>query len=375
MKKRVLLSGLLLCVCLVLSGCWDQRPLEDLALIAGIGIDLYPANPNLLNFSLVYPLYLDDKRQGEKIDLIAADNLGQAINMFEQRNARQFAGGKVRVVVFGEDAARRGLDGLMDYVQLPVVDDNAFVVVAERAHELWTMQLPETERNAFYIQSILRNAHKEGDTIRVTMGDLITEATAVGMDAVVPTVKMLGEWRFQVDGAAVFSDMQMVDTISQDELRLLMALRGKVEVASVAANVGISEELAKPVVEFGLIAPKARIKPQLEDGQLRVSINFSAPYILRSYATKADLTDPKVTRAITKRLESYLQTEMGRLLAKLQELRVDPLGVGKRLRAQNPGQFDPTRFREQWAQAQIELEVELRLNRAGVLHKTTAPGR
>ncbi len=375
MRKRMRLSAMLLLVSLLLTACWDQRPIEDLALIAGIGIDLYPANPNLLNFSFVYPLYLDDKRQGEKVELIAASNLGEAINMFEKRNAWQFAGGKVRVMAFGEDAARKGLAGLMEYIQLPMVDDNAFVVVTDQAYKLWEVQVPETERNAFHIQNMLRNAFKEGETLRVTVGKLITEATALGVDAVVPLLTRPDEWRFNIDGAALFRDLQMVDTISQDELRMLMALLGEIAEVSVAANVGVSEELAKPVVEFELLAPKARIKPKLEDGQLQVGIEFSSRCILCSYDSKADLTEPDVVRAIATDLESYLLIEMGRLLTKLQELRVDPLGVGKRLRAQNPKQFDSKQFREQWAQAQIELKVELQIVRVGVLHKNVVPGR
>lgn len=369
MKRRAQLSGLLLIICLVLTACWDQRPLEDMALIAGIGIDPYPESPNLMNFSLVYPLYLPDRRQGEKIELIAADNLGQAITVFERQNARQFAGGKVRVVVFGEDAARQGLEGLIDYAQVPTIDDTALVAVTQRASDLWNVQLPETERIAFQIQGMLRNAHREGNTLRITMGELITEASAFGVDAVVPVLKVLDQWRIQVDGAALFRDMQMVDTVTQDELNLLMALRNRIGEVSIVANVGVSDILCKPVVEISLIAPKPRIKPRLENGQLRVKVDFSARYVLNSYDAIADLTEPDATDALTRALESYLLIEMSRLVTKLQELRVDPLGVGKTLRAQNPKQFDPMQYREQWAQAQVDLSVDLHLTRAGTLNR------
>ena len=374
MNKKMLLSGLLILVSIFLCACWDQRPIEDLALIAGIGVDLYPANSNLLNYSFVHPLFLEDKRQGEKIELIAANNFGQAIDIWQQRNSRRFAGGKVRVIAFGEDAAREGLPGLFDYLQLPIVDDNAFAVVVQQANELWSVKAPETERIAFHVPNMLTNACLEGDALRITVGTLVTHATALGIDPIVPRLTVLDEARISLDGAALFQDMKMVGALSQEEMRLLMALKEE-PVVQITLIVGVSDELARPDVEMEVRSPKTRICPRLVDGKLQVSVDFSATYVLRTYDAKADLTDPEAVRAVTTDIESNLLIEMERLLTKLQELQVDPLGVGKRWRATSFKDFDSSRYREQWAEAQIELKVQLRPFRAGSLHKTMDPSR
>lgn len=376
MKKKKLLSGLLLIVSVCLCACWDQKPVEELAIIGGLGFDIYPENPNLLDITFAYPIFTEDKRAGEKLDTIAAANLGEAISILEQRSAWRFAGGKVRVILISEEAAQLGLPGFLDYLQLPLVDDNAYtVVVVGQAASILQAKLPETERIAVHIQSLLRASATEGHTLRSTVADLSTRINSPGLDPILPRLSLKGEERVSLDGAALFKDMNMVGHISLEEMRLFMALHGKSSAVTLVPNVGVNERLEKPVVEIELISPKTRIKPKLVGGKLQVGIEVKAAYILRTISTNVDITKPEEIKALTQDIEANLTIELLRLLAKFQELRVDPLGIGNRFRAGNSKQFDPDAFREQWAEASLDLKVKLQLFRSGALNKTIAPNK
>ncbi len=342
-----------------------------MALIAAIGMDTYPENPNLIDFTIGYPLFQEEKREGIKLDTVAANNLGEAIDMWECRNAWRFAAGKVRVVLFGEEAARNGLQGFFDYLQLPVADDNASVVVVRgRSHEVLRAKLPETVRIAVHIETMLRTAYQEGHTIRSRMADLSTKAVVPGFDPVLPLLELQGENRIALVGAALFADTRMVGSISQNEAQLLLALYGMVPVDRLTIIIGESAELSKPAVEIELLKPKARLKPKLVDGEAQVGIDFKANYILRSYGSKVDLRKRETIDAVTRDIEATLYLEIQQLLAKLQAMQVDPLGVGKSLRAKNYRQVDPADLRQLWANATIDLQVKLRPFRAGAIHPT-----
>ncbi|HBK86063.1 MAG TPA: hypothetical protein DDZ53_08565 [Firmicutes bacterium] len=370
-RKWPKLALCLLLSCLCLSACWDQRPIEETGLISGIGIDKYPANPNLLNFTIAIPLFLEDKREAIKYDTLAADNLGQAEILWEHRNRGRFGSGKVGVVLFGEEVAQQGLSGFLDYLQLPQADDNAFVAVTKgRSDEVLRAKVPETERTPLHLQSLLRTAYREGHTVKSTVADLAMRVAVPGFDPILPLLQLQGENRVSLVGAALFQDANMVGVLSQEEMQLFLTLFGKAAVVSLVPIVGITEQLAKPAVEVELHSPKVRIKPKLVDGELQVGIELKAAYVLRNYSSKVNVSEKEPAEAITRDIESYLQLEFLQLLAKLQDLRVDPLGIGKRFRVSNYQQFDPVSFREQWAQATIDLKVELQFVRIGALHTT-----
>lgn len=342
-----------------------------MGLIAAIGLDTYQANSNLIDFTITFPLFLEDKREGVKFDTLAANNLGEAIALWEQRNAWHFAPGKVRVVLFGEEAAQRGLSGFFDYLQLPLADDNALVVVTRgRSDEVLRANIPETERTALHIQSMLRSAFRSGNAIRSTVADLSTKVVVPGIDPILPILELQGEHRLSLNGAALFAENKMVGTLSQQEAQIFLALQGKVPVVPLVSITGETQELFKPAVEIEVLKPKARIIPKLVDGQLQVKVELKAAYVLRSYSSRVDLRKQETIEAVTQDIEANLYLEIQQLLAKLQALEVDPLGVGKRFRAKNYQQFDAATFRQQWADAIIDVQVKLQPVRAGAVHPT-----
>jgi serine protease inhibitor len=52
---------------LLITGCWDQRPIENLAIIIALGADTNQQNPNLADYTFGYPLYAELKRSAAKI--------------------------------------------------------------------------------------------------------------------------------------------------------------------------------------------------------------------------------------------------------------------------------------------------------------------
>lgn len=335
-------------------------------------MDSYPSNEALLDITFAYPLYAEDKQAAAKHDTVAAANLGEAISIWGQRSALRFAGGKVQIILLAEDVAQQGLSGFLDYIQLPTVDDNAYVAVAVgRAAAVFQAKLPETEQTSVHIRNLLQSAIAEGYTLRSTAAELSTKVSVPGLDPILPRIKLLGEERISLDGAALFRDSTMVGSLSLEEMRLFMALYGKTPTVTLIPNVGVSPQLDKPVIDIEIKLPKTRITPKLVAGRLQVEIKLNGSYVLRGYSTEIDITEAEAIRAVTQTIEENLTIELLRLLAKLQELQVDPLGIGNRFRASNHKQYDPDVFRKQWAEAAIDLQVNLQQFRPGTLNTTT----
>lgn len=367
MLRKSLLC-LLLTICSALtSACWDQRPIEDQAIVIVIGADINQQNSELIDLTFGIPLFDESKSSFARITTASGVNFGNVRDIWQAGSALTVATGKIRLLLFGEAMAATGLPGFINYVQSPSTDNNALVaVVRGRAEDLLQGRLTETERIGTNTANQLRNASKAGLTFAPEVNDLMTTFTSAGKDPIMPLLELsTGKDVIQIVGSALFQDLNMVGEISLAETQLLLALSGKPAEVTFAPALGTTGELHAPPPHLRLLSPQAKLTPRVDSGQLTVKVDFQANYNLRQYYSIKDVTKLQTAESITQDLESNLNLAIQQLLAKLQAAKTDPLGIGKKYRVKNNDVYDDNAFREMWAKANLEIEVDLRFNRAG----------
>lgn len=358
---------------ILLAGCWDQRPIENLAIIIGLGADVNQQNPNLLDITLGMPLWDEFKRSSMKATTVSGPTFGAAVEIWQASNALTYAAGKVRLVAVGEEMAKRGLPGLFNYVELAKTDDNAIMVVVKgRAQDLLVKgHVLETERTPLYTAQLIATANAQGYSFRSEVFDVLTAYATAGIDPILPLLKLsVGKDVIEIIGSALFTDLIMAGELNLAETQLLLAMHGRSPTILFSPALGVTGELYSPQPEIRLIGPHAKLKPKVENGQLTVDVQFYSSYVLRNFYSKADLTKPKPTEEVTQDLESNLNLAIQKLMAKLQATRSDPLGIGKKLRVKNNKAYDDNVFREMWQNAKLDITVDLHYVRNATLTQT-----
>lgn len=364
---RALLGLLLSGISVITGGCWDQRPIEEQAIVIVIGADINQQNSSLIDLTLGIPLFDESKSSFARITTASGVNYGNIRDLWQAGSALTVATGKIRLLLFGEAMAATGLPGFINYVQSPSTDNNALVaVVRGRAEDLLQGRLTETERIGTNTANQLSNASKAGLTFAPEVNDLMTTFTTAGMDPIMPLLELSsGKDVIQIVGSALFQDLNMVGEISLEETQLLLALSGKPAEVTFTPVLGTTAELQAPPPHLRLLGPRAKLAPRVDNGQLTVQVEFQAGYNLRQYYSTVDVTKPQTAESITQDLESNLSLAIQQLLAKLQQAKTDPLGIGKKHRVKNNRTYDDNAFREMWAEATLEIEVDLSFERAG----------
>ncbi len=373
MRLKSYLCLLNLTITILLAGCWDQRPIEELAIIIGLGVDVNEQNPNLIDVTLGYPLFSELSRSSVKIVTVSGPTFGVATDIWQASNSLVYAGGKVRLVVVGEEIAKRGMPGFLNFIELAKTDDNAIMAVVQgRAEQLLVEgKVLENERTATYTAELIATAHDQGYSVRSEVYDVLTAYASAGIDPIMPLLRLsTGKDSIDVIGSALFTDLIMSGELTLEETQLLLAMLGRLPTVLFSPALGVTGELYSPQPEIQLLSPRAKLRPTVEDEKLTLEVDFRCSYHLRNYYGNADMTKSDTTEEVTKDLESNLNLAIQKLLAKLQAARSDPLGIGRKLRVKNNREYDDNAFREMWEQATLDITVDMHYVRDGTLTQT-----
>ncbi|MCL4521480.1 MAG: hypothetical protein M1415_07850 [Firmicutes bacterium] len=134
----------------LLSGCWDQRPVETRAAILAIGVDPGP-RPGLIRVTFVFPnvtltagsLTSVPSSQETFTMTVTASTLAAALSAVQREQSRAIYLGQVRVVALSTRLASRiWTTSLHDLTQMGTMVLSFWVVAASNAYKLVTLHPP-----------------------------------------------------------------------------------------------------------------------------------------------------------------------------------------------------------------------------------------
>ncbi|OIQ54761.1 hypothetical protein MORE_11390 [Moorella thermoacetica] len=196
--RRVLAALLLVLGLPALSGCWSRHEIEELAIIMAVALDSAPGGQVRLTTFVVIPRAVgggpsmggggsgEPQKAGEVISAVGSD-FAQATRRLERQVPRRLFWAQNRVIIIGEDLARRGLN----YLDLFLRDRQMRLttpVLITRGEARKVLDLPPgIELNpGTILTGILRNR----TTFKVELKDLLAMWEAPGDNPALPEVVM-----------------------------------------------------------------------------------------------------------------------------------------------------------------------------------------
>lgn len=309
----------------------------------------------------------------------------------------------VRVVVFGEALARRGLRPVLD----AMARDRQFrmtpwVVVAKGVPAYRLLELPSPfeslPANSLIrlLQSEeIRTALAEPIRLREFMIDLLgsgiepiapamTFEKPVEHDPLLTPTREPGLPAFATtDGTAVFRGDRLVGWLSPDETRGLILLRGRSRPFALAS--GCPEGEGRAVVYVMRFTTRRRMEmprrrashgPGLDDPALpRFTVQVTGDVNLAEQECEPTL-DARRLPQLERRLAASLQDQMRKTLARLHgELRADAVGFGAMVAREQPALWQ--RLKSRWdsylPRLTVQVAVDVKVRRTGLLQGEVEP--
>ncbi|MFB9276698.1 Ger(x)C family spore germination protein [Cohnella cellulosilytica] len=383
------LSALLLALALLLSGCWSRRELNELAVVVAMGVDLhrsgYKVTAQIVNFKEA-----SKNTSSDVMSVVTYQAIGESVPEALQRMLgevpRQLYLSHLRVMVFGEALARRGLTEVLDFVARNHQFRTDFpMLVAHRSEASDVLKvvtpIDNIPANSLF-SSILVSSKKWAATGRVTLQQFVARLDLEGSDPVLSGVEVIGDktkgttdaiWHtlkpntlLRHSGLAVFKRDKLVGWLEEQGSKTVNYLLNDVSTTNTTFKCPDDE---KRTISMQLQRVESEIEVVLRGEELTgFNVRVRAEANLDSVQCPIDMGKPDSIPAIERKLEERIVQVFDRHVGKVQkQFNVDIFGLGEVLHRRHPKIWKKYKrdWDEHFKETPVTVQANVKLRRVG----------
>ncbi|WHY73544.1 Ger(x)C family spore germination protein [Fictibacillus enclensis] len=370
-------------LCTLLTGCWDRKEVNDMALVLGAAIDKAGDKHIELTIQTLQPRNVSSDRQGSgsgpiiSVRSAVGENLADAASKLQTKISRQIFWGHCKVFIIGKTLAKRGkLNQEIDFLlRHPEPRENAHLFVSnEKAADIMEL-MPPLDR---YEGEALRRLSLMGTGTAVTVNEFEVMLTSAGGGAILPLIKISprihGEEKAEtsayIAGTAIFKRDKMVGQIGAKTTQGLLWLRDEIKGMSITVY-----PKNKGSISLDPIRQRTTLVPDINNGKWKITAKIHSENTVVENGTNLNPMKSGVVKQIEYDANKNLEHRINLALNQVQKgMKVDVFGFGEAFHRKYPKEW--MKMKNQWQEAfpllEVDKNITLRIRRPGL--STTPAG-
>ncbi|RNB83951.1 Ger(x)C family spore germination protein [Brevibacillus nitrificans] len=355
---------------LCLTGCQDHFYLEKLGYILAISYDATKAEAidGKLKFGFAIPRSEADK---QIFITTEAKSNNEALLTISRENNYQLVKGHLRMVLFGKDCARLGVNQQLDtLIRDSTIRGNVKMIAVDGdAGELLNRSLPQYDLTSLFLNDLLQTTEK---TSIIPESDLFTFTRDLYDDAIDPFMPVLkvGSQKIYLSGIGLFQDDKLVDIVGSEQMPTFHLLQGSIHNLNLIMNIQEDEGKASQVGLFHVSGERkitvTAHHPIKSGTDLKVSIELNMSGAVTEYSGPMKLEYPRNQRKLEAYMNRFVEQEAEKMVESLQKKKVDPLGIGQFVRQQTThAEWKAILWRDVWETADIQVKANMKMKNYG----------
>jgi spore germination protein KC len=374
MKLKQLLISLLYIQSILLTGCWNSRELNSLAISVCIGIDKTD-NGYLLTQQIINPKAIASKNPSNEAPVIIYSETGKDIfetmRRLSNQCPRRIYSSHLRMVVFGEAFARDGIQDTLDFL----LRDREFrtdfyfaIAKGTTANEVLSTLTPLESIPGISINNSLRNSEKSwGFTKTVRIIELVNSLLSEGKNPVLTGIEVTNSGtesdstdvlrktgnfrRLKLNSIGAFKKQKLIGWLDEDESRGFNYITGNVR-----STVGYVLYKKDTKITTEIINTKSKLKTTFVKGKPVINVSIVLKAKIGAVDGSFDVSKEENKKLITQLIENKVNERCEKALKKVQgELKTDIFGFGEVIHRQYPKTW--AKIKNNWDKEFTELPV------------------
>jgi spore germination protein KC len=388
-KLLVKLSPEIFLICLLwvsllsLTGCWDRREINDLAVILATGIDKKEDETIELSVQILIPVSMtqgDAKGgggEGKETVVLSFHgiSIADAMSKLQKKVPRQIFWGHNEIIIFGEEFAKEGIREQLDFfARHPTTRLRSYIFVCKgKAGDILEVApiLEITSGETLRELAVLEIGMKV--TLKNILLNLVgdTKATAVPWIDIVPSRSEEEENKnLHINGTAIFRNDKMIGYIDDKTTRGLLWLKNEIRQATVTI---FPKEEKEEFITFNIIRANTELHPEINDDKWIMNIKIVAEDDVLQNGTNLDVKSTEIVRKLEKQLEEDLQSRIKLVLQPVQkEMKADVFGFAEAFHRKFPKEWGKVKdnWEDVFSEMEVNIDPKVYVRRTGM---TTAP--
>lgn len=376
---------------LFLSGCWDRRELNELAITVAIGFDKVD-DEYLITTQVVVPSEMSTNGGTGKsqVTLYSArgETVYEAFRKMTKESPRKIYPGHLQILVIGEELAEEGISESLDVLSRDYeIRPDFYVVVAKEilAADILnvTTTLESIPANKMF-KSLQVSEEVWAGTKSINLDELITDLISDGKEAAVTGIRLIGDPKIgsskqnvesitpaaslKYDNLAVFKGDQLVGWLDEIETVAFSYISNTIK--TTVRTISCPNE-GKATIE--ITNSKTEVKGHVKNGTPEINITIKVDGNIGSVECKINLNDLESIAELEKNYEKQAVELAKESIESIQQrYQVDIFGFGEAIHRSNPKEW--MKMKDNWdkefSNLTTNVKVDLKIHRTGTTNKT-----
>jgi len=391
MKKGLLILTILVMLLPLLSACWNQKELTELALVMALGVDKGKDKKFKLSFQLVNPGNVTTGQSGgggQGLPIAVYRSTGNTITE-AARNAtkkvsRRLYYAHTNLVVVSEKIAREDMLYILDALDRdPEFRTTTEIVVARgcTAEDIVTTitildKLPVNK----ITKQIKASEAMLGENSSVNIDDFLTGIISEGKQSFLNGYRLVGKKSkgreaqnlektttdafLSSDGLAIFHQGKLRGWVDSDEARGIIWIEDKLK----STDISIPWKKKKNALVVAPIRSKTKVSVSFINQKPQINIKIDSEGWISEANTAIDLNNPEIIAKIDKLVEKEISRQILDSVHSLQKLKCDIFGFGEKVHISNPNSWKNLQgnWDEEFAALKVNVKVDFYIRREGI---------
>lgn len=359
---------------LILTGCWDRKEINDLAIITGIGIDKSEDGELEMSVQITVPKEQNGGQGGQStiVEVGTGKTINDAASKLQQKISRKIFVGHTSVILISEEIAKEGIRNHLDtFARHPDTRLRTYLFITKnKAVDLFKIT-PDLERSS---AEVAREIAKTETGMSVTLKEVLQMLNAEGRGAALPILKIDKEpdtTNLSMNGTAIFNNGKLVGQIDEAMTRGVLWLRNEMKTAMVT----LEPEEGEGLISFKILKANSELIPKIEGDNWKIIVRTTSLDDVVENNSNLNVMNPEITAKLEGQIEKLINERIYSTLDYIQkELHSDIFGFDEAIRRNYPDEW--AKVKDKWPEkfASIEVEVQSTVNIERPGRSTTPQG-
>lgn len=356
MKSFFLLTFILI---FFLSGCENQRIIDEVQIIETIGYDM---EKDKVKGMVIYPTFAEKGMPKLKSFRTVSDSYEDILPRMNSKSAFPVETGKLDFILFGKEFAKQGIDDvLINFSRDPNVGSRMQLSIAENTAEK-ILKSSQDVNLSFHLSNKINQNIEKGNLPKTNLHVFLTNLYDEGKDPFLPYL-ILEEGQVKIDGLALLKKGKFVNNINLRESFIVKILHDGSKSGQYKTKIKFHNKAG--YILLTSLDAKAKYTVDKSESIPRILIDLTIDAEVKNSSTWFDLSTNKNRLKMEQILNEHFNEEVQRLISLLQGYNVDPLGLGDKVRATSRN-WDYQRFKDIYPDLKTTVHTNVNILNTGI---------
>jgi spore germination protein KC len=393
MKKIILILLILSMTVPMLSACWNQKELTELAFVMAMGIDKGKDKKFHVSFQLVNPGNVSTGQgggggggQGLPIAVYrsSGDTITEAARQATKKVSRRLYYAHTNLVAVSEEIAKDGLLDVLDALDRDPEFRTTTQLIITRGTSAENLVSTLTILDKLPVNKITKEIKVTemmlGENMSVNIDDFLNGLLSNGKEPIVNGYKVTGikskakkaenlqktttDAFLEADGIAVFKKGKLIGWMNHQKARGVIWILNKVK----STDIMVDWNGKKRAITMATIRSKTKVSVHFKNGKPVINVTIKDEGWISEANAPIDLTNPKVIEKIDKLVEKEIKRQIMVSIRTAQKMKSDVFGFGETVHRTDPKYWNKIKgnWGEKFSATEVNVAVDSYIRREGI---------